>query len=583
MSLTNARSSTAMVEDFEGLVKTANANEIRYKGARRVENLLPLAGGSLTSLSGWGLINSSVDGNDNNLQILPGGYAEERDLLIPNTASKVLCFSITLSSSTGGNLRIMVLENGPWHTTSLDVTLSATPTRYNITKTLIGGGSTGALFKLSNISGATISNIVVHNMQCEEVSGQTNQNPSEYLSDQVVYNSGIAGVKYFDYENGNTVDGSGVVIEADGAALTTPPTLLHEGAATNLQLHSEDLTDAAWVKFEMVASSDGVVAPTGNKATLLTPTNSATSHYILQDVNLVAGSDYIQSFIVKPAGYDFIQIAFSSGFNSALWVNVNISTGTVGNSSGGFDTSLIEVTQLSNGFLKVGIRATATVTTLGRLVIAVYDVDVASRLAGRALDGVSGVYMTSANMKQESYLTSDIPTTVAALSRAADVTSNPLVSGVNFKQDRGIALLRWVNGSDLAANTANGTLFNTKDSHGGLMYVNGGSSNIITYDQTKASSVIPTTTLNKELLSAVIWDENGKQFVVGLSEDLGLSWVWGPVVAYDGGFLSDAKINLFRDNPYKNNLKVAQIYYPNKEHTVKSMRSWVEINAQNLT
>jgi len=74
-------------------------------------------------------------------------------------------------------------------------------------------------------NGDTGITVQVIKAQVEDVTGQSNQNPGEYVSTDVLsdpwHGANVDGVKYFTTENGNTVDGSGVVTEATGAALTT--------------------------------------------------------------------------------------------------------------------------------------------------------------------------------------------------------------------------------------------------------------------------------------------------------------------------------------------------------------------------
>jgi hypothetical protein len=77
----------------------------------------------------------------------------------------------------------------------------------------------------------------------EEATGQTNQNPSEYVSNGVLpfpyHGTGADGTKCFDTYNGNTVSNN-VVTEATGQAI--PDATLHgylsEGVRTNLLLQS---------------------------------------------------------------------------------------------------------------------------------------------------------------------------------------------------------------------------------------------------------------------------------------------------------------------------------------------------------
>jgi len=48
---TFTRATTATLTDFEGLLKTATSGEVRFEGARRVENLIPSTGAGSASLA----------------------------------------------------------------------------------------------------------------------------------------------------------------------------------------------------------------------------------------------------------------------------------------------------------------------------------------------------------------------------------------------------------------------------------------------------------------------------------------------------------------------------------------------------
>lgn len=83
----------------------------------------------------------------------------------------------------------------------------------------------------------TYGSIVISYWQLEDVTGQANQNPSEYVSVGVLsapyHGLNADGIKAFDYANGNTVDGSGVVTEAAGAVISPAPMWGHEPSSTN--------------------------------------------------------------------------------------------------------------------------------------------------------------------------------------------------------------------------------------------------------------------------------------------------------------------------------------------------------------
>ena len=92
----------------------------------------------------------------------------------------------------------------------------------------------------------------------EEVTGQTNQNPSAF----------VESIGYFDYENANTVDGNGVVTEAQGDPITGMTGIQLEGERVNLFLNS----GAAVTQNITTTAQDYTVTVTGTGSITLSGT-----------------------------------------------------------------------------------------------------------------------------------------------------------------------------------------------------------------------------------------------------------------------------------------------------------------------
>ena len=229
-TLVNGRSSTATIVDFEGLTKDVKANEIRYSGGRRVENLLQHTEDiSMTSYwfpSGGTVTTDTVITTSENGSIRPTSSNS-----INVTIGQKFVFSFTAQLLVGsGSFRFR--ESGTCTFSELSsrpFNMLASLNRYSVEYTITGAGSFLPLVQsLSN----DFPTFIYTKIQTEEVTGQLNQNPSEYLSSDTVYNSGLAGIACFDTENGNTVTNY-VVTEAESAVITPAPTILHEGDGTN--------------------------------------------------------------------------------------------------------------------------------------------------------------------------------------------------------------------------------------------------------------------------------------------------------------------------------------------------------------
>jgi len=185
---TFTRATTATVLDQEGLIKYALSNESRFSGARRVENLLSntstLATQDITTIAG--------------------------DYVFSMNGSGTATFSGTATDSLVGD---------GVNRKSTQITCTA-----------------GTL--TITVSGA------ITDAQLELVEGQSNQNPSEYVSSDVLsapfHGANVDSVKYFTTENGNTVT-SNIVTEATGADISDAilKGALLEELRTNLFLNAD--------------------------------------------------------------------------------------------------------------------------------------------------------------------------------------------------------------------------------------------------------------------------------------------------------------------------------------------------------
>lgn len=177
---TYTRATTATQHDFEGRIIPVASGQARTEGARVVTNAI--ANASSASLA--------VAATD----------------------------TITVAADT-----VWVFSMGPGSGT---VTFTGTATGSSGTLTADASNRTA---KTLTITGAgtiimTASVAPVVDYQIENVTGQTNQNPSEYVSKGVLsspyHGLGADGAKAFTYLNGNTVS-DGVVTEATGPAISS--------------------------------------------------------------------------------------------------------------------------------------------------------------------------------------------------------------------------------------------------------------------------------------------------------------------------------------------------------------------------
>lgn len=174
-----SRASTAYQEDFEAKRNLLPSGAARMQGARVVYNLITTDTSTLAIAA-----NKTVTVGVGTFIFSMGAEA---------TASSVITFTGTATGSTG--------------------TLTANAAnRTARTLTITAGGT---IIMTASVAAA-------NDLQLEDVTGQSNQNPSEYVSVGVLsapyHGLNVDGLKAFAALNGNTV-ASNVVTEATGAAI----------------------------------------------------------------------------------------------------------------------------------------------------------------------------------------------------------------------------------------------------------------------------------------------------------------------------------------------------------------------------
>jgi hypothetical protein len=214
--------------------------------------------------------------------------------------------------------------------------------------------------------------------------------------------------------------------------------LLIEESRTNAALYSGALViGTGWTG--ITASTTSGTGPDGNSAYEITESTTSGVQTIANSgsttanggTSVTSGTTYTGSiFLKKVAGsIDWIQITHGSGgFGTSQYANINLSNGTIGNSSGG--TARVET--YANGWYRVSWTAvaTATVTTsLGVIAVFIQNTNGTTRAPSYAGSTANKFLAAMAQFETGSFATSYIPTTNASVVRSADVCS---ISGTDF-------------------------------------------------------------------------------------------------------------------------------------------------------
>jgi hypothetical protein len=228
------RATTGTVTDFEGLIKNVKSGEVRFDGMRRVENLLTYS--QDFSNAAWAKGNTTITGNvinapDETLTadkliedtvnsthqvyetyaapvansaVLFSVYAKaaERSVITLVNAGLIAPANFDLSTgvATGAGTAMYLVGNGWYRCCVLSIAPDTTGRAYAIR--LNNGSGT-------SYAGTTGYGAYIWGAQLENVTGQANQNPSEYVSTNVLsapyQGANVDGVQYFPYTNPNCI------------------------------------------------------------------------------------------------------------------------------------------------------------------------------------------------------------------------------------------------------------------------------------------------------------------------------------------------------------------------------------------
>jgi hypothetical protein len=272
--------------DFEGIVRVVPANAARFQGCRVVRNLLTFTE-ALTNaawsklISGTGVSPTVTD----NFGVAPDGTTTasriQATITAGTTASDYVIFrqnpamggtgvTAMWARATSGTAVVRMFDLG-------NQTLDTTWRRYS--------GNLQVDSRLIQLQGNLATDktvdVLVWHPQAEQVVGQTNQNPSEYVPVGVLSypysGSGVDGLLFSPNLNGNTVS-SNVVTAGTGAAIkqgtagvsatapvdaSGPQGYLSEGARANIFLNSDLIGTSLATQSITVTAAPWTVSFTG--------------------------------------------------------------------------------------------------------------------------------------------------------------------------------------------------------------------------------------------------------------------------------------------------------------------------------
>jgi hypothetical protein len=204
--------------------------------------------------------------------------------------------------------------------------------------------------------------------------------------------------------------------------------LLIEEARTNVTLQSSG-ANAAWggTSAALIVTPNAGVAPDGTTtATLCVDTPPVAQHAYGPGASVIAANTvYTCTMFVKPAGRTRVELLMiDSSFTNGIFALFDLAAGTalpvtyVGAGSGGSSS----IRPIGNGWYRCSVTGLMDTTSTAMNFLAYLDNGGGNYYPG---DGVSGLQIWGAQVEAGAFATSYIPTTAAAVTRAADVCSMP--------------------------------------------------------------------------------------------------------------------------------------------------------------
>jgi hypothetical protein len=197
--------------------------------------------------------------------------------------------------------------------------------------------------------------------------------------------------------------------------------LLIEEARTNLLTYSAQFDDGSWTKAGSSISANAATAPDGTaSADKLVEDSSVGSHNVTKSATLAAVAHTFTAFLKAGERTWARLVAVDGG------AYFNLATGALGSvSAGSVSLSASAPASVGNGVYRCQVTFTPLAGVQSVSVRAATG-DNGNSYAG---DGASGLYLWGAQLEAGAFATSYIPTTTAAVNRAADAA---VMDGANF-------------------------------------------------------------------------------------------------------------------------------------------------------
>lgn len=229
--------------------------------------------------------------------------------------------------------------------------------------------------------------------------------------------------------------------------------LLIEESRTNVLTYSEDLTNAVYYLNQVTIASNSVIAPNGTlTADRISESSSTSSHSVYHDnVSNSASADNTFTVFIKDSGSGYAGVSIHSTSSTYIYgVMVDLILGTITDTftyGSGAVLTAYSIEDVGNGWYRVSVTGNNPSTFNYALVFtsnsgAWSDGGVANyHVNAYAGSAANGIYTWGWQLElTAAFPTSYIPTTSAAVTRAADIPVHTF--GTELAQNKGTVVIR---------------------------------------------------------------------------------------------------------------------------------------------
>ena len=330
-----------------------------------------------------------------------------------NTISKVFDLEngvigeeLSQGGTTVSDAKIENYGNG-WFRCIIVGQLNSSPNQYQITLATQSTGNSQSV-KQVTYSGDGTGSIFLYGAQLERGSKASTYTPTNGTA---IKNGS------FDFTRGSSatrVNEQGLIEDVTDTNLPRIDYLggtghiLLEPQSTNLQLRSQEFDNSVWNAQRATITANDAISPDGTLNAYKLTHTSGSSGYVFDTIPTVnSGDSRLISVFAKYIDDEVFKIVTFTDSGNAIF---NLSNGTVTSVFGTITDAKIQ--NYGNGWYRCSCKYTATTTS--------------TRNYGFYLDDISkqGVHIWGAQVEEQSFATSYIPTSGSTVTRSADVCNN---------------------------------------------------------------------------------------------------------------------------------------------------------------